>query len=469
MGAKEPDKFSNPLDRVRTALAVFALVFVTHSLSPNATSSDSHWIVPQMVSLLSQGNTDLNEYPDLLREHTYRGIDCVDREYRITAPDPVQGCPPASHYYGFYPIGAAVAALPPMVAMDVVLRVAGPPLLHAADNRISPAVRAFLSRDYVHTCPLVEMVLASFLMGVAAAFVFLTGREFLSRRMAVFLALLFAYGTAAWSTGSRALWQHGPEMLMFAIAIYLLVKARQRPSPVSWSVPWSAMPLAFAYFIRPTGAIALAVLGLFVLVHHRERFAKWALLAAATAAPFLAYNFALYRRPLSPYFMLHSFLEPALRNAGPFVSALAGQCISPSRGVFVFSPFLLFALLGIWMAFRRNWQTPLAYYLAAILLLHWIAISAFVDWTAGFSFGPRYFSDVTPIFMFFLIPVLAAFEAGRAPRMAVAAFTIAVLIAFGIHLRGAVNWDVERWNEPGVNAARAWDWKDPQFLRGLLR
>ena len=121
------------------------------------------------------------------------------------------------------------------------------------------------------------------------------------------------------------------------------------------------------------------------------------------------------------------------------------------------------------MAFRQRWQTPLTHYLAAILVLHWIAISAFADWTAGSCFGPRYFSDVTPIFIFFLIPVLAAFENGRATRMAVAAFVIAALIGFGIHWRGAVDWNVESWNSPEVNSARAWDWKDPQFLRGLLR
>jgi hypothetical protein len=446
-----------------TALGLFALVFVSHSLSPNATSADSYLIVPQMVSLLSEGNTGLNAYPEFLREHNYNGIDCVDAEYRFTLPDPVQGCPDASHYYFHSPFAPAVVALPPMVAMDVALRVAGPALLHAGSNRIPPVIRDFLSRDYVHCYGLVEMVLASFLMGVTAALVFLTGREFLSRRMAVFLALLFAYGTAAWSTGSRALWQHGPEMLMLALAAYLLVKARQRPS----LTPWSAVPLVFAYFIRPTGAIEVAVLGLFVFIHHRQWFRKWLLLAAATAAPFVAYNFALYRRLLQPYFTQQNFLEPAVRNAGRFFVALAGQCFSPSRGMFVFSPFLLFALLGIWMAFRRNWQTPLTHYLAAILLLHWIAISAFADWTAGFCFGPRYFSDVTPIFIFFLIPVLAACETGRASRMAVAAFAITALIGFGIHWRGAVNWDVERWNYPDVNSARAWDWKDPQFLRGL--
>jgi hypothetical protein len=447
-----------------TTFAVFALVFICHSLSPNATSSDSHWIVPQMLSLLSEDNTDLNEYPELLREQKYEGIDCVDAEYRIARPDPGRGCSAGSRYYVHLPFAPVVFALAPMVAMDAALRVAGPPLLQLGGNRMPLVIREFLSRDYLHSYSVVEVVLASFLMGVAAAFVFLTGREFLSRPMAIFLALLFAFATAAWSTGSRALWQHGPEMLMLAVAVYLLVTARRRPS----LLPWSAVPLVFAYFIRPTGAIALGVLGIFVFVHRREWFRKWALLAAATSAPLFCYNFALYRRPLQPYFTQQNFLEPAWRNAARFFVALAGQCVSPSRGVFVFSPIFVFAILGIWIAFRRNWQMPVAGYLAAILLFHWIAISAFADWTAGFCFGPRYFSDVTPIFILFLIPVLAEFEAGRSPRAAVAAFVIAALIAFAIHLRGAVSWDVERWNDPGVNSARAWDWHDPQFLRGLL-
>jgi hypothetical protein len=119
-----------------TALALFALVFVSHSLSPNATSSDSRWIVPQMVSLLAHGKPDLNGYPELLREHRYYGIDCVDAEWRISSADPVQGCPPYSRYYAHFPFGPAVVALPPMVAMDAALRIAGPALLRAGCDRM---------------------------------------------------------------------------------------------------------------------------------------------------------------------------------------------------------------------------------------------------------------------------------------------------------------------------------------------
>jgi len=330
-------------------------------------------------------------------------------------------------------------------------------------DRFPPVVRAFIARDYLHAAALVEMVLASFLVAVATALVFLIARECLARRSAILLALLFAYGTAAWSTGSRALWQHGPEMLMLAMAVYLLVKARQRPGLAAWS----GLPLALAYFIRPTGAIALVALGLYVLLHHREWFARWALLAAVTAAPFLVHHLVVYHRPLAPYFTHQGFLAPAARSAGPFLAALAGQAISPSRGVLVFSPFLLFVLPGVWLAFRHGWQAPISRYLAAILLLHWVAISAFGDWTAGSCFGPRYFSDVTPLFMFFLIPAFQAFEKRTAPRAAVLVFALTAAIACAIHFRGAANWDVERWNYDGVNSARAWDWHDPQFLRGL--
>ena len=466
----------------RTAFALLTFVFLTHALSPSVTSSDSHWIVPQMVSIFTEGNTDVNEFTQHLRDHHWESIDCVDSQYRITMPDRTTGCPPNNHAYVRYPFATAVVALPALVGLDLVLRVIGHPILrlfdfalqqeaarsviqkvtnrvmHRPDPRLSPVIRGFFNREYAEAFPVVEMVLGSFLMGVASVVVFFTGLQFLSRRRAIVLALLFAYGTAAWSTGSRALWQHGPEMLMIAIAIYLLVTNR---------VPWSAIPLVLAYFIRPTGGIAVALIGLYVVAHRRGEFGKWLLLAAATIAPFLAYDFALYRQPLQPYFTQQGFLKPTLENVQPFLVALAGQAVSPSRGVLIYSPFFVFSLVGFWMAIRRNWQIPLTYYLGAIVVLHWIAISAFADWTAGHCFGARYFSDVTPIFIFFLIPVLNEWPSfHRATR---AAFVFTALLAVGIHLRGAVDWEVQRWNSPGVTPARAWDWRDPQFLHGLIK
>jgi hypothetical protein len=443
---------------------LFALVFVTHSLSPNATSSDSHWIVPQMMRILSAGDTVLNEYPILLRAHSYNALDCVDPTGRVYKPNPESGCPGA-RYYVWYPIGSAVVALPVLVAMDIALGILGPPILAATGNALPPVVQALLRHDYLACHALVEMLIASFLIAIATVFVFLTARIFLPQWRALLLALLFAFGTAAWSTGSRALWQHGPDMLMLAIVLYLLARSEIKPNLLIWAAP----PLTLAYFIRPTAAILVVGFAAYIFVYHRDRFWKWAVLALVSAAPFVLYNLSVYGLPLSPYYTKQPTLPLEFDSIGRFLSAFAGQAVSPSRGLFIFSPFLLFSIAGLWIAIRKRWQAPLVYFLAGMLMLHWIAISLFADWTAGACFGPRYFSDVIPILMFLLIPVFAEFRNLRTAPLSFAMFTLCALLAVAINFRGAASWPVMEWNGDSVNPERAWDWHDPQFLRGLGR
>lgn len=71
-----------------------------------------------------------------------------------------------------------------------------------------------------------------------------------------------------------------------------------------------------------------------------------------------------------------------------------------------------------------------------------------------------------PIFMFFLIPLLRENSLLRQSRTAAAAFALLALISIGIHYRGAMDWPVEECNTPNL-AQNVWNWRDPQFLRGL--
>lgn len=446
-----------------TALGLFFLVFLTHGLSPNATSSDSVWTVPQILSIVSQGNTDLDEFPQELKKHHFGAVQCLSASYEVTTPDPVNGCG-AAHYYGFYPIGATIVALPVFLAMDASLRIFGSGIWAILGPHIAtPVIRAFFQRDYLVSYALVEVVIGSFLIAVATAILFLTFREYAARNQSILLALLFAFGTSAWSTGSRALWQHGPAMMLLAIALYLIARSRVNPRLLAWS----AVPLAIAYFVRPTAAIVISAVGMYVLCHQRSQFLRWLSLAIAAASPFVIYNLAIYHRLLQPNYTTQHLLQLSFSSLPRFLNALAGQCISPSRGLLVFSPFFIFSVAGVWFAMRRNWETPLVYYCATAILLHWFAISAFADWTAGFCFGPRYFSEITPLFMFLLIPVVQEHEKRGRPKLALAVFLLCAGISVFIHMRGATVWAVEDWNGTDVNPARAWDWKDPQFLRGL--
>ena len=447
------------------ALLLFGGVLAAHLISPVSQSGDSFWTVPVMLSMLSQGNTNLDEYSQLLRYKKYGGTECVTADYDVLWPDPARGCPDGSHYYYWYPIGTPVVALPLMIAMDTSLRVVGPTADRIAGDRVGPVARDFLRRDYLAAHLLVEVAIASTIVALTAVLLFFTARVYLGAAASIALALLFAFGTSAWSTASRALWQHAPAMLMLTAALYLLSLAAARPA----LLPWTAAPLALGYFIRPTAGIALALVGAYVLTHHRRQFPKWLLAAAAVAAPFLAYNLAIYHQPLQSYFMLPLFFAPTPANLGKIFSAFAGTVISPSRGLLIFSPFLLFSIAGIWLALRRKWMTPLSYYLAAALALHWLALSDFVYWTAGHSYGPRLFTDVLPLLLFFLIPAFLWLRLDEPRRPLSIAFYLCVLVSVFIHFRGAVYWAPYEWNgHPSeVSASRAWDWRDPQFLRGI--
>ena len=447
------------------AVLLFSGVLAAHLISPISQSGDSFWTVLVMLSVLSEGNTNLDEYSQLLREKKYGGVECVTPEHHVLLPDPARGCPDGSHHYYWYPIGTPLVALPLMIAMDAALRVVGPTVDRIAGDRAGPVARAFLRRDYLASHLLVEVAIASTIVALTAVLLFFTARLYLGAAGSIALALLFAFGTSAWSSASRALWQHAPAMLMLTAALYLLSLAATRPA----LLPWTAAPLALGYFMRPTMGIVLALVGAYVLLHHRRQFPKWLLAAAIAAAPFLAYNLVIYHQPLQSYFMLPLFLAPTPSNYARILSAFAGTVISPSRGLFIFSPFLLFSIAGIWLALRRKWMTPLTFYLAAALALHWLALSDFVYWTAGHSYGPRLFTDMLPLFLFFLIPAFLWLRLDEPRRPLSIVFYLCVLIGVFIHFRGAMYWAPYEWNgHPSeVSPRRAWDWRDPQFLRGI--
>ena len=425
--------------RLPAAAGLFLLVFVVHAVSPSSNQSDSIWTVPQILSIVREGNTELNEFAAMQREYP-ASLQCVQRDFLVQGAAIGRGCL-TGEAHGLFPVAVPALSTPVFVLMDGVLR-AGDGLAVG-----TPMMRSFFARDYMAASRLVELVLASFFVALATVFVFACASEFLPLLTAIVLALLFAFGTSAWSTGSRALWQHGPAMMLLALGLYLVVSKR---------LVWSAAPLAMAYFVRPTMSISVACFGLYILFHHRSRFAGWCGVAACAAAPFVIYNWVTYRSVLQPYFRQQRFGYPTF-------DALAGQLISPSRGLLIFTPLLLFALAGIYVAVRGYWQTPLVFYLAAVLGFHWVAISSFTDWTAGACYGPRYWSEVLPVFIFFLIPL------AKLPRIRAFAvlFVLCATVSIWIHYRGAWIWAVQEWNGTSVSSARAWDWGDPQFLRGL--
>lgn len=426
---------------------VFVIVIVVHGLSGNSTSYDSRWSVHTSISIIKEGNSDLDEY----REEVLRG----DRYlYDIVG----------NHVYSSFPIGTPLLATPVVLAAHVVVST----LQRASANNGArqPEDTVSASEVLITHHRRLEVVAASLFVALAAVLTYLTGRLALNRMMSGLLAMVFAFCTSAWSTASRALWQHGPSMLMLAMTLYLLVVAEKRRH---WA-QFAGLPVAFAYVVRPTNALMIVLFSAFVAFRHRRWLLAYVGWLVLVLAPFVLYNLSIYHAPLAPYYSLGR-----VGSGAHFVEALAGNLISPARGLFVYSPVLLLSVWGMRLRLGGSDRSALDVVLTAAIAGHWLVVSSFPHWFAGHSYGPRFMSDQIPCFVYFLIPVMRRLGDARAPHrkaLLVVASTLAATSLL-VHLNGAVNSQTLEWNSNPVNVdrqpSRVWDWHDPQFLRGITR
>jgi hypothetical protein len=438
---------------------LFVGIFLGSGLSPVGTSFDSRWSVYIARSLWERGDTNLDEFQPAIVATYYYSTQCIDSagHIRIGPPPECQG-----HWYDQFPVGGPVLESPLILAAVGGMHALHPLLRHFSSPH--PVLEGFLRGDADAGHAIIELEVASLFLAATSVLLFLIARRYLSDKRAVWLTLLFAFATPAYSVAGRGLWQHTPSILLLTVTVYLLLRAEEHPALAAWA----GLPVALSYTVRPTDALFCAVFTAYVALRHRRSLLRYLLAAAPVAAVFLAYNLWIYHAPLSPYYRspLGGFLP---RNFPVMAEALAGNLISPARGLLIYTPVFLFAIIAMWRAMlRRDWKMPLAPWLAALVLLHWIAISAYTQtWWAGFCYGPRFFTDVTPVFAVFLIPWLARWEklgVGWRPL-----FLACALISLGMHLRGGWSTAVYDWSlQPvsvGEHPERVWDWTDPPFLR----
>ncbi|MEO8396370.1 MAG: hypothetical protein ABI700_25480, partial [Chloroflexota bacterium] len=122
---------------------------------------------------------------------------------------------------------------------------------------------------------------------------------------------------------------------------------------------------------------------------------------------------------------------------------------------------------------RKRSMNGLDYALVVILVLHWMLMSLYLNWWAGYSFGPRYMTDVLPYFAFFLIPLLVYLPSLSRLKfwLVTAVLAITIFASVAIHFRGSSEVATQTWNSVPVSVdeapERVWDWTDVQFLRGI--
>jgi hypothetical protein len=432
------------------ALAI-GVLWANYAAPVSLAGGDTLWSVPVAYSVVHQRNVTLDEFPDLVQvTHTHT---------KVLAD---------GHRVSLFPWGPSIASAPLVGAYDV--------WLHLRGSSLREYLTAHWHSSTTFPDARLEKELASIWATISTVVLFfLLLRRTRSRLLAVLVSLAFAFATSMFSTVSRALWSHTPSVLFLLLGVYFLQVFEDR---AEWRAPRlqprgalvafaSGASLGAAFFMRPTSAVPLAVL--LVALFVREWRAGLAALAGAAipVGVMFAIDYATLGSLLQPYY------QPDRAAPGSsFLEGLAGNLVSPARGLLIWSPFVLVAIPAAVRAVRRPGRDRVMTVCVAVVVLHWLSIATLKPWWAGWSVGPRLFSDVLP-FLMLLVADGVLFLRDRLPRRWIQpAMAIgAVLVAFSLftNIRAATHFSVQLWNRDPLNvdthSDRPWDWSDPQFLR----
>ncbi len=424
-------------------IALFAASYSVFILSPVQQPADSLYSMMVSQSLLRHRTFALDDY----RFPTLKPVQ--DKKYTSNTSiyhlELING-----HVYYYYGPGSSVLSAPYVALMNALG-------LDAADASGAHDLNSEMK---------IQTRLASLLMALLAVLFFLTARLLLPLKWSLVVAVFGAFGTQVWSTATRALWAHTWMIFLLGIVVLMLVAhetkgTRLRPVALATLLSW-------IFFVRPTAIVPIIVITAYILIYKRELFVTYAITGIAWLAVFFAYSYYNFGQVVPNYYRLGNDLTARALSVG-----LLGNLISPSRGVLVFVPFLLFVAYLL-VRYRRHVSTRLTALALAAIVLNWILVSSFPIWWGGFSFGPRLLTDVVPWFVLLTIVALKAALTAHTKRRGIlsgaefVAGALLLALSIGINGRGAVSEATAYWNvrpqSVDEHPERLWDWHNPQFL-----
>ena len=298
-------------------------------------------------------------------------------------------------------------------------------------------------------------VVAAILEVLAALLLWSVLRRFAGPRWSCVLVLLYFLGTSVRTVASQALWQHSGVHLAIAAGLWLVMREEGVPLAREFA---AGVVLGLGAVVRQTTAlVAVGLNGL-----RPRRFLVMIVGAAIGVAPLLAYNDLTFGSPFEQGYGAKPF-------DGPPVVGLYGLLFSPSRGLLVYEPYVLFAFVALLRAWR--WPGEVATRLRGLSLV-WLATlglyATYAEWWGGRVFGPRFLDDLAPVL--FVAIAWGTSVALLGSRFARAVFGLMALWSLVIFQAAAFVYD-KTWDTVPVNVnddpSKIFDWMDPQWLAVL--
>lgn len=414
-------------ESLRSPLLLFLLTILIYGLNGNTLwSGDSIPARYLPLSLIREFDFDLDEFPFLYKSKM---------PYFLTASH--------GHVVSSYPPWAGVLALPVYL---------GPALMG-----VDPT--SLLMED-------LEKRASMLIVAVSVLVLFFTLRRMTQPKTAWFVAVIYAFGTSSFSISSQALWQHGPVQLFLALALFCLVKGLDVPRFLAYC----GFALGCVVIFRPVNLVVALPLMAYIIHKQREQLVGFVLAGLGPLLLFMAYNSVYFGSPFTTGFgsiMTPSEVVTTRLSSSfgtPILEGIAGVLVSPAVGLFVYSPVLVFSVIGMVVAWRDPRYVFLRYLSVAPLPLI-IVVSKWKGWWGGDCYGPRLLADVTPILCLLLFPALDYCRGSKTAKYAIIALAA---LSIGMHSIGAGR-DRNRfagektwvgYYEIGRHPERLWSWRD---------
>jgi hypothetical protein len=304
----------------RVGLWLFVVTGLIFMVSPVWVLADSNYSMLLSESIIRNHSTHLNScrFPAPIRED----VRCMPPLPPISfASQTFQLARVNGNVEYCYPHGTSILSIPFVVLMSAL---GANPI--TADGQYNRAGEVLTQR-----------MLASLLMAGFILIVFRTSHLLLGAMPSLLIASGTAFGTQVWSTASRVMWSHTWLIFLGGLVGYSLLRretGQRKPGPIVL-----ATLLSWIYFARPTGAIPILCVTVYMFAFYRPEFLAYALTGL---------SWTVHLRSCAPFCVLSS--DQILENASLPETRSPGALDGSDTGSYYCSLADLVGWLFLWSA-----------------------------------------------------------------------------------------------------------------------
>lgn len=300
--------------------------------------------------------------------------------------------------------------------------------------------------------------ISSFWIALSAILMFYLIEKKFNRKFAYLITLIYVFLTPSFSLLSHNTWQH--TIIVFIVtSILILIESNKK-----WSHFTLGVLTGLLFFIRPTTIVFYILL----LVNFKKIKWKSFLIGYIFISLIFSYlHLSIYDHIVGPY-IAHFKMTGIKLDSTLFHERFFNLLFSPSRGRFIFMPYLIIIFMGNFYLFLKK-ENIFLLMLFIPFFIYLFYYSFYPVWHGGWNYGPRFFSDLLPLFM-----LQTAYFFYYIKNYLLNFFIfITFLFAFFIHIQPAISDEFHKWEScyahPKGHEEKIKDWDYPVWFATLKK